>query len=219
MGTKYLSLNERLYGYLNRMRSDASDPLLADLRAETVALGEASICQISDEQGTFLRILIAAIGARSALEVGTFTGYSSICIARAMPPGGRLLCLDQSVEWTAIARKYWQKAELQDRIELRLGPAIAILQSLDSSFVFDFAFIDADKSEYDAYYELVLPHLRRNGLILFDNMLWNGLLGGEPVDHPNGRAIDALNHKLAKDDRVEAVLIPVADGIQVCRKR
>jgi caffeoyl-CoA O-methyltransferase len=100
-----------------------------------------------------------------------------------------------------------------------LGPAVSILQNLDSSFVFDFVFIDADKSEYDAYYELALPHVRKNGLILFDNMLWNGLLGGEPVEHPNGRAIDALNHKLAKDDRVEAVLLPIADGVQVCRKR
>ena len=219
MGSKYLSLNERLYGYLNRLRSDVADRVLAQLRQETAALGEASICQISDEQGTFLSILVAAIGARSAIEVGTFTGYSSICIARAMPPGGHLLCLDQSQEWTAIARKYWQKAGLQDRIELRLGPAIAILQRLKSRLLFDFAFIDADKTEYDSYYELVLPHLRKNGLILFDNMLWNGLLGGEPVEHPSGRAIDALNHKLAKDDRVEAVLLPVADGIQVCRKR
>lgn len=219
MGTKYLSLNDRLYGYMSRLRSDVADPLLADLREETAALGEASICQISDEQGTFLSILVAAIGVRSALEVGTFTGYSSVCIARALPPGGRLLCLDQSEEWTAIARKYWQKAQLQDRIELRLGPAIPILQKLDSSLVFDFAFIDADKTEYDSYYELVLPHLRRNGLMLFDNMLWNGLLGGEPVQHPNGRAIDALNHKLAQDARVESVLLPIADGIQLCRKR
>jgi caffeoyl-CoA O-methyltransferase len=219
MGTKYLSLTDRLYGYLSRLRSDAADPLLAELRNETAALGEASICQISDEQGTLLSILIAAIGARSAIEVGTFTGYSSICIARAMPADGHLLCLDQSEEWTAIARKYWQKAGLQSRIELRLGPAVPLLKALDSTLFFDFAFIDADKTEYDSYYELVLPHVRKNGLILFDNMLWNGLLGGEPVEHPNGRAIDALNHKLAKDSRVEAVLLPVADGIQVCRKR
>jgi caffeoyl-CoA O-methyltransferase len=219
MGAKYLSLNDRLYAYMSRARSDAADPLLAGLRQETVALGEASICQISDEQGTFLSILVAAIAARSAIEVGTFTGYSSICIARAMPPDGHLLCFDQSEKWTGIARKYWKRAGLQGRIELRLGPAIPMLQKLDPNLTFDFAFIDADKTEYDSYYELVLPHVRRNGLILFDNMLWGGLLGGDPVQHPNGRAIDALNQKLAQDKRLESVLLPVADGIQVCRKR
>jgi caffeoyl-CoA O-methyltransferase len=219
MGSKYVTLNDPLYQYLCRCRSDADDPLLADLRAETAALGEASVCQISDEQGSFLSILVAALGVKCAIEVGTFTGYSSLCIARALPPGGRLLCVDQSEEWTAIARRYWAKAGLQDRIELRLGSAISILQKLEPGLTFDFAFIDADKTQYDSYYELVFPRVRPNGLILFDNMLWGGRLGGEPVKEATGRAIDALNHKLAQDPRVEAVLISVADGIQVCRKR
>lgn len=220
MGTKYLRLNQRLYRYLCRCRSDASDSLLEELRAETAALGEeVSKCQVSDEEGTFLSVLVAAMGVRSAIEVGTFTGYSSMCIARALPRDGRLICLDASREWTAVARKYWARAGLQDRIELRLGPAIRSLRRLDPGLTFDFAFIDADKTEYDAYYELILPRVRRDGLILFDNMLWGGRLGAGPVRLATGRAIDALNHKLAADKRVEAVLIPVADGIQLCRKR
>jgi caffeoyl-CoA O-methyltransferase len=220
MGKKYVRLNDRLYGYLCGCRSDAADPLLRELRAETAALGkEVSKCQISDEQGTFLSALVAATGVKSAIEVGTFTGYSSLCIARALPPGGRLLCLDASEEWTAVARKYWAKAGLQDRIELRLGAAIPRLQQLEPGLTFDFAFIDADKTEYDAYYELLLPRVRPNGLILFDNMLWGGRLGKGAVKEATGRAIDALNHKLAGDSRGEAVLLSVADGIQLCRKR
>jgi caffeoyl-CoA O-methyltransferase len=220
MGKKYVRLNETLYRYLGRCRSDAADPLLQELRAETEALGEeVSKCQISDEQGTLLSVLVAATGAKSAIEVGTFTGYSSLCIARALPANGRLLCLDTSEEWTAVARKYWVKAGVQDRIELRLGAAIPGLQRLEPGLTFDFAFIDADKTEYDAYYELILPHVKRNGLILFDNMLWGGRLGAGPVKPATGRSIDALNRKLAGDPRVEAVLLPVADGIQLCRKR
>ena len=147
--------------------------------------------QISEDQATFMGILVAAIGAKSAIEVGTFTGLSSLCIARALPPTGRLLCLDQSEEWTAIARKYWAKAGVQDRIELRLGAAIPLLQSLEAGRVFDFAFIDASKTEYDAYYELVLPRVRPNGLILFDNMRWGGRLGRGPIKEARGRASNA----------------------------
>jgi caffeoyl-CoA O-methyltransferase len=219
MGTKYLKLDDRLYGYLCGLRSDAADPLLRELREETAALGKVSECQISDEQGTFLSIVVAAAGVKSAIEVGTFTGYSSLCIARALPPTGRLLCVDQSDEWSAIAKRYWAKAGVQNRIDLRLGPAIPTLEQLEPGLTFDFAFIDADKTEYDAYYELLLPRVRKNGLILFDNMLWRGQVGGEPVQDPNGRAVQVLNQKLAQDDRVEAVLLSVADGIQFCRKR
>ncbi len=218
MGAKYVTLNDGLYEYLCRMRSDAADPLLAELRAETAAMGEVSSCQISDEQGTFLSVLTAAMGARRAIEVGTFTGYSSLCIARALPPDGRLICLDKDAEWTTIARKYWAKAGLADRIDLRLGPAADTLKNLEPGLEFDLVFIDADKAGYDTYYELLLPRVRRNGLILFDNMLWGGRLVGEPLTNENAIAIDRLNHKLARDNRVEAVLLPFADGIQFCRK-
>jgi len=216
---KFLPLNERLYHYLCRCRSDASDPILQALRGETDALGKVSEMQIGEEQGTFMGILAAAIGAKSAIEVGTFTGYSSLCLARALPADGRLICIDQSEEWTTLARKYWAQAGVQDRIELRLGPAIPILEQLEPGLTFDFAFIDAEKTEYHTYYELLLPRVRPNGLLLFDNMLWGGRLGGEPVVEAAGRAIDALNHKLASDTRVETVLLPIADGLQLCRKR
>jgi caffeoyl-CoA O-methyltransferase len=220
MGTKYIRLNKRLYNYLCRCRTDAADPLLQELRTETAALGdEISKCQISDDQGTFLSVLVAAAGVKSAIEVGTFTGYSSLCIARALPSDGRLICVDASAEWTAMARKYWTKAGVQDRIELRLGPAIPTLQQLEPGLSFDFAFIDAAKTEYDAYYELLLPRVRQNGLILFDNMLAGGRLGGAVLTDDYGRPVDALNHKLANDARVEVALLSVADGIQFCRKR
>ena len=219
MELKYLSLDDRLYQYLRRFRSDAGDPILQQLRAETTALGDISRMQISEDQATFMGLLVAAIGAKSAIEVGTFTGSSSLCVARALPPGGRLLCLDQSEEWTAIARKYWTKAGVQDRIELRLGSAIALLQALEPGLIFDFAFLDADKTEYDAYYELVLPRVRPNGLILFDNMLDGGKVAAQPIEDARARSIDAMNKKLVKDPRVETVLLSIADGIQLCRKR
>lgn len=216
---KYVSLNDDLYQYLCRHRSDAEDPVLNALRKETEALGDDARMQISQEQGGFMTILAAAIGARSAIEVGTFTGYSSICIARGLAADGRLICIDESADWTAIARRYWAQAGVENRIELRLGAAIPILKALPSTMTFDFAFIDAGKTEYDAYYELILPRVRPNGLILFDNMLWGGRLAGGAVDHPSGRAIDELNKKLARDPRVETVLLPIADGLQLCRKR
>ena len=219
MSLKYLSLDDPLYRYLCEVRTDTADPLLAQLRAETAALGEVSQMQISAEQGTFLGILVAAIGARSVLEVGTFTGYSSLCMARGLGPNGRILCLDSSEEWTSIARKYWKKAGVDNRIELRLGTAIPLLQKLEPGLTFDLAFIDAEKTEYDQYYELILPRIRPNGLILFDNMLWGGRLGRGEIKEASGRAIDALNRKLAADPRIECVLLAVADGLQLCRKR
>jgi len=218
MDLKYVALTDPLYRYVCASRSDASDPVLEALRGETDALGDISQMQISGEQGTFMSLLVAAVGAASALEVGTFTGYSSLCIARGLPPKGRLICMDMSEEWTTIARKYWTKAGVQDKIELRLGAAIPLLQDLEPGLTFDFAFIDAEKTEYDAYYELVLQRVRKNGIILFDNMLWGGRLGGSPVKEASGKAIDALNDKLAHDKRVEAVLLPIADGLQLCRK-
>lgn len=220
MNRKYLILNETLYAYACRNRSHAGDPLLAELQEETLRVTEEfSRMQISPEQGSFLRLLAAAIGAKSAIEVGTFTGYSSICIARGLAEDGRLLCLDSSAEWTDIARRYWNKAGIQDRIELRLGPAIPALEQLEEDLVFDLAFIDAEKTEYDAYFERILPRMRTNGLILFDNMLWGGRLGNPACDDETGMAIHALNQKLAQDPRIEAVLLPFADGIQLCRKR
>ncbi len=217
---KYTVLNDRSYAYLCACRSHAKDPVLDSLRARTEALGEIAMMQIGRDQGSFMTLLVAAIGAREAIEIGTFTGYSSICIARGLPADGRLLCLDVSEEWTTMARKYWLRAGVEKKIELQLGPAGETLKKLESGRKFDFAFIDADKPGYDAYYEAVLPRMRRNGLILFDNMLWGGrLVGQRRIPDENGRAIDRLNRKLAKDGRVESVLLPLADGIHVCRVR
>ena len=218
MELKYIPLTDSLYRYVVDCRSQAFDPILQSLRDETDALGEISKMQISEEQGSFMTLLVAATSAKSAIEVGTFTGYSSICIARGLARDGRLICLDQSQEWTDIARKYWQQTGVQSRVQLRLGSALQLLQNLEAGLTFDFAFIDAAKTEYDAYYELLLPRMRQNGLLLFDNMLWGGRLSSGPISEEGGRAIDALNHKLAKDNRIHAVLLPIADGLQLCRK-
>ena len=215
---KYTVLNHRNYSYLIECRSHPREAVLDSLRARTEALGEIARMQIGREQGSFMTLLVAAVGAREAIEIGTFTGYSSICIARGLPLRGRLLCLDVSEEWTGIARKYWARAGVAKKIELRLGPATESLKKLERARKFDFAFIDADKTGYDAYYEAVLPRMRRNGLMLFDNMLWGGrLVGQQRIADEEGRAIDRLNRKLARDARVESVLLPLADGIHVCR--
>lgn len=219
MKSKFTALTDQLYRYVCACRSNADDPVLEALRKETEMLGDVSRMQISREQGGFLTLLAAAIAAKSAVEIGTFTGYSAISIARGLVEGGRLLAVDRSEEWTAIARKYWNKASVENKIELRIGEAICVLKNLEPDAQFDFAFIDGDKTEYDAYFELVLPRVRQNGLILFDNMLWGGRLDDGKVENPDGQAIHVLNQKLARDPRVQAVLIPVADGIQICRKR
>src|ERR1051326_2826234 len=184
MQLKYLALNDTLYRYACAQRTDANDPVLSALRTENALFGEDAKCQVSEEEGAFLSLLVSTTGTRSAIEVGTFTGYSSICIARGLPPGGRLICIDQSAKWTEIAQRYWAKAGVEQKIELRLGEALPLLRSLEPSLVFDFAFIDAAKVEYDAYFELILPHVRSNGLILLDNMLWAGKLTGNLDNDP-----------------------------------
>lgn len=220
-GLKFVSLNNRLFRYLDACHSGGDDRPLEALRAETEdKFPDVAMMQIGGDQGAFMTLLVAAVGAKEAIEIGTFTGYSSICIARGLPPKGRLLCLDISEEWTSLARKYWKRAGVDKKIELRLGPAAESLKKLERGRKFDFAFIDADKPGYDAYFEMVLPLMRPNGLMLFDNMLWGGRLGGKRrIKHPNGKAIDRLNRKLARDPRVESVLLSVGDGIHICRVR
>ncbi|HEY5706033.1 MAG TPA: class I SAM-dependent methyltransferase [Terrimicrobiaceae bacterium] len=171
---------------------------------------------ISCEQGSFLTLLTAALAVRSAVEIGTFTGYSAICIARGLSPGGCLLCIDVAADWTSIALRHWRRAGVEGKIELRLGGGRAELEALPAEPSFDLAFIDADKPNYDLYYELVLPRLRTNGLLVFDNMLQNGRVV-DPQDE-SARAIDSLNKKLCADPRIECVLLPVADGLMLCRK-
>ena len=220
-GLKFVSLNKRLFLYLDACRSGNDERLLNALRAETnKKFPDYVQMQIGRDQGSFMKLLVAAIGTREALEIGTFTGCSSICIARGLSARGRLLCLDVSDEWTSLARKYWKRAGLDKKIELRLGPAAESLKHLERGRKFEFAFIDADKPSYETYYEMVLPLMRPNGLILFDNMLWGGRLGGKRrIKHPNGKAIDRLNRKLARDPRVESMLLSVGDGVHICRVR
>lgn len=223
MNEKFIALDSAIYGYLEPLRSDAGDPLLKELQKETADLGDISMMQIAAEQGTLLRILAGAVRAQNALEIGTFTGYSALCIARGLAPGGKLTCLDQSGEWTDIARRYWERAGVAERIDLRLGDAKETLPLLVDGLdkPIDFVFIDADKPGYDGYYETVLPHCAAGTLLIFDNMLRGGKIATakpEELDE-NGAAIAVLNVKLASDPRIEAVLISVADGLFVCRKR
>jgi caffeoyl-CoA O-methyltransferase len=219
MSLSYLPLTDGLYQYLVEQRSEVDDPVLAALRAETLKLGEISRMAISPDQAALLTLLTGIMGVRRAVEVGTFTGSSSISIARGLAPGGKLICFDQDFKWTSIARRYWFTAGLQDRIELKLGNARDLLKRFRPSMPLDLVFIDADKESYDLYYELLLPLVRPGGLIIFDNML-NGGKVVDPAERnsPVTKAIDTMNRKLAIDPRVQAVLIPVADGLQLCRK-
>jgi len=219
MPAKYVPLTDALYNYVIAQRSNANDPILTALQIETQNLGEIGRMAISPDQAGLISLLVALIGAKWAVEVGTFTGTSSIAIARHLAPGGKLVCFDQDFKFTSMARRYWIRAGVQDRIDLRLGDAHRLVPHFRPQNPLDFVFIDADKEAYDTYFELLIPHVRPGGLILFDNML----RGGEVVhpvqkNTPTNRAIDQLNRKLAVDSRVQSVLIPMADGLYVCRK-
>ncbi len=213
---KFTPLTPELYDYLVQHGHNA-DPVLAALARETEALGPIALMQIAPEQGTLLSILVRAIGARSAIEIGTFTGYSALCIARGLPPDGKLVCCDINEEWPKIARKYWAKAGVADRIELRIAPALETLRALPAGHSVDFVFIDADKVSYRDYYEALLPRLRPNGLIVFDNVLWMGQVLDAQSTSDDTRALRALNDYIAGDDRVQAVMISVADGLTITR--
>jgi len=218
MHEKFTALTPALYEYLVA-HNPPQDDVLRDLAAETVALGPVSMMQIAVEQGALLTWLTRILGVRFAVEIGTFTGYSSISIARGLAPGGRLLCCDVSEEWTSIARRYWARAGLEDRITLRLGPAVDTLGALPTSEKIDLAFIDADKTSYRAYYDALLPRLSPRGIIVFDNVLWSGSVADPAKQDESVTAIRALNDFVAADPRVDAVMLPVADGITLVRAR
>jgi caffeoyl-CoA O-methyltransferase len=195
------------------------DSLQEELIEETAKLGGIAMMQIAPEQGAFMTMLTRVIGARRAIEVGTFTGYSALCIARGLQAGGRLLCCDVSEEWTSIGRRFWEQDGVADRIELRLGPALDTLQTLPAEPAFDLAFIDADKQNYPNYYEEVLTRLRPNGVILVDNVLWGGRVIDPETDDADTKAIRAFNDRVASDDRVDTVMLPLGDGLTLARKR
>jgi caffeoyl-CoA O-methyltransferase len=195
------------------------DAVQRELIEETRRLGGISIMQIAPEQGAFMTLLARVMGARRAVEVGTFTGYSALCLARGLADGGKLIACDVSEEWTAIARRYWEKAGVADRIDLRLGPALDTLRALPDAPTLDLAFIDADKPSYPAYYEEILRRLRPGGVILADNVLWMGTVADPSRDDPQTNAIRSFNDMVARDPRVECVMLPISDGLTLIRKK
>jgi caffeoyl-CoA O-methyltransferase len=214
---RFTAIDDLLYDYLARHRSP-DDEVVLELREATARLGEDANMQISPVQATFLRLLVAAIRARRAIEIGTFTGYSALSIARGLGPGGHLLCLDKSAEWTSIARRFWERAGIADRIELRLGPAAATLRELPSVPAFDFAFIDADKTGYPVYWDEVVQRLSPGGLVAVDNVLRRGEVARPEQRGEAVTAIRRFNEMVLGDARVESVMLGVADGLTLARK-
>ena len=220
MSRRTISVTDPIQDYILDV-SLREHPALLQLREATARLDEADM-QISPEQGQFMSLLVRLIGAKRALEVGVFTGYSALAVALSLPQDGTLVACDVSEEWTSIGKKHWQDAGVDARIDLRLGPAVETLEALvrsGAAGTFDFAFIDADKLNYDRYYELCLMLVRAEGLLVIDNVLWDGKVVDAAVDDEETEAIRRLNKKIHADERVDHSLIPVADGLTLARKR
>ena len=219
MSSRSLGLSPELYDYL--YASVREPEVLRELREETAKMPNSGM-QISPEQGRFMAFLVECLGARRCVEVGTFTGYSALSVALALPPEGRLIACDVSEEWTTIARRYWDRAGVTGKIELRLGPGVATLDQLlaaGQANSFDFAFIDADKGAYPTYYERCLSLLRSGGVIAVDNALWGGKVADPTAKDADTTAIRELNARAAADPRVTASLVPIGDGLLLARKR
>ena len=215
---KSFQLSPEIHAYMIEHGSPP-DAVQLELIEETRRLGGVSLMQIAPEQGAFMTLLTRLLGARRAVEVGTFTGYSSLCIARGLPAEGVLITCDVSEEWTSIAGRFWEKAGVADKIELRLGPALDTLRALPLDEPLDLGFIDADKGGYADYYEAILERLRPGGVILVDNVLWFGNVVNLEADDDDTRAIRAFNDKVAADERVDRVMLAISDGLTVVRKR
>jgi caffeoyl-CoA O-methyltransferase len=216
-GLKSLGLTPELHDYMVRHGSPP-DAILSELAEVTRAkVGGMAMMQVAPEQGAFMTLLTRLVGARVAVEVGTFTGYSALCIARGLPADGKLLCCDVSDEWTSIGRPFWEKAGVADRIDLRIAPALDTLQALPHDRHVDLAFIDADKTNYENYYDELLPRMQPGGVILVDNVLWGGSVIDPTRNDDNTQAIRAFNERIAGDDRVESVMLPISDGLTLIR--
>jgi caffeoyl-CoA O-methyltransferase len=215
---KSLGVSPEVHAYLVA-HGAPPDALQRELIEETKRLGGISMMQVAPEQGAFLTWLTRALGVRRAVEVGTFTGYSALCIARGLAPGGRLLACDTSEEWTAIGRRYWEKAGVADRIDLRIGPGADTLRALPADPCFELGFIDADKPGYPTYYEEILARMRPGGVILVDNVLWTGRVADAAAQDEMTVAIRRFNEKVAADPRVDCVMLPISDGLTLLRKR
>ncbi|AKG23878.1 class I SAM-dependent methyltransferase [Calothrix sp. 336/3] len=219
MANQTLGLEQSLYEYLLSV-SLREAAVLKELRQETAKHPMGNM-QIAPEQGQFMALLVKLIGAKKTLEIGVFTGYSSLAVALALPADGKIVACDVSEEYTAIARRYWQKAGVADKINLQIAPAIETLENLlanGEAATFDFAFIDADKSNYDPYYELALQLIRPGGLIAIDNVLWSGQVADPLVQDNRTNKIRALNTKLHQDKRISLSLVPIADGLTLAVK-
>jgi caffeoyl-CoA O-methyltransferase len=214
-----IPVTAELMNYVQRFGA-REHPVLARCREETAKMPNANM-QIAPEQGAFLALLAKLVNARQTIEIGSFTGYSALSVALALPDGGRVVALDVSREYTDRARKYWTEAGMEGRIELRLGPALESLERMIErrEGPFDMAFIDADKSNYDSYYERVLRLIRPGGIIALDNMLWSGAVADESITDPDTSALRALNAKIQSDERVDMALATIADGVMLARKR
>lgn len=208
-------LSEALGDYV-RAHAEPMDLIASELIAETATMPMAGL-QIAPEQGTFLKLLVQLTGARSVLEIGTFTGFSALCMARGLPEGGKLMACDVSEEWTAIARRYWERAGVDARIDLRLGPALDTLAELPPDVDFDLVFIDADKPAYPAYFQAVADRMRPGGLLLADNVLRHGRVVGD--DSAAATAIRRFNDLVATDDRFEGMILAAFDGLTFARRR
>jgi len=220
MSNRTLSLDDRVYAYLLE-HSLRETPLMRELR-DITAGHELARMQIAPEQGQLMALLVELIGARSAIEIGTFTGYSALCLAQALPPDGRLICCDLSAEWTAIGIPFWERAGVRERIDLRIGPALETLDGLlgdGEEGRFDLAFIDADKTNYLAYYERCVALLRPGGLVMLDNTLWGGAVADPTDQDADTLALRELNDRLHDDARVSISLVPIGDGLTLARKR
>lgn len=219
MSSFSFALSEPVQDYV-RAHGNMTDAILQDLIAETQAETEgAAIMQICPEQGAFMTLLTKLSGAKRAVEVGTFTGYSALCVARGLPADGTLLCCDVSEHWTAIGRKYWERAGVGDKITLKIAPAIETLRALPAGAQFDLAFIDADKGTYLQYYEEIVSRMNPGGLILLDNVLWMGWVADPTMDDDDTEAIREVNAFIAADTRVEVVMLPIGDGLTLARKK
>ncbi|GAX36351.1 class I SAM-dependent methyltransferase [Nodularia sp. NIES-3585] len=220
MANQTLGIEPQLYNYLLSV-SLREPEILSQLREET-AQHPMAMMQIAPEQGQFMALLVRLMGAKKTLDVGVFTGYSSLVVSLALPPEGRVVACDVSAEFTAIARRYWQQAGVSDKIDLHIAPAMETLDQLlaaGEAGSFDFAFIDADKSNYDGYYERSLQLVRPGGLIAIDNVLWSGRVADTQVQDNRTTKIRALNHKLHQDQRINLSLVPIADGLTLAHKK
>jgi caffeoyl-CoA O-methyltransferase len=218
--TKFTPMREDLYAYMVE-HGARQDDVLRRVEAEAQAMGDVAQMQIGPDQGAFMTLLCRIVGASEAIELGTFTGYSAICIARGLEPGGRLIASELSEEYAGIAARNFEDAGVADRIEIRIGPALATVRDLPEREVFDLAFIDADKTEYPDYYEELLPRMRNGGLILVDNVFGGGaIVGDNPGFSEESLAgIRRINEIIRDDDRVEVAMVGIADGLTVARKR